>query len=116
MRCQARRKRGRTLHSIHGFPVPYGVPRFLAVKSLFSPIDLFFEVEALPGAGAATVESFYHVDVNVKVGARRASARWMKGQLAIRSSHGRPEKTGAMYLFTLFADHLENVESCDERL
>jgi hypothetical protein len=39
-----------------------------------------------------------------------------KGQLAIRSSHGRPEKTGVMYLFTLFADHLENVESCDERL
>jgi hypothetical protein len=39
-----------------------------------------------------------------------------KGQLAIRSAHDRPEKTGAMYLFTLFADHLEDVESCDEKL
>lgn len=50
---------GLTLHSIHGLPVPYGVPRFLEVKSLFSPIERFFEVEALPGAGAATVDSFY---------------------------------------------------------
>lgn len=84
------------MHSIQGFPVPYGVPRFLAVNSLFSPIDLFFEVEAFPGAGAATVESFYHVDVNVKVNRIKARIAVPNGERSAGDQiiTVRPEKAG----------------------
>jgi hypothetical protein len=76
---EKRQGRRRTLHSIQGFPVPYGVPRFFAVNSLFSPIDLFLEVEAFPGAGAATVESFYrYIEVDRIEGRRdeQVSGGW----------------------------------------
>lgn len=35
-----------TLHSRHLLPVPYGVPRFFALNSLFSPIARVLDVDA----------------------------------------------------------------------